>query len=88
MFCGVDLNSQHLADLLDRLERANLIVRGHDVDQDRLFGQRAGQFFDRYLAAPIHRQKGDAEALAFQASSGIEDRVMRKLKEAGATVAP
>src|SRR5262249_1032837 len=44
------------ADLLNRLYGADLVVGGHEADEDRLRRQRLRHLPRRHLAAPVHRR--------------------------------
>ena len=62
-----------LADLLDRLERADLIVGRHDADQDGLIGHRLGDLLGGHLAVLVDRQKGDLVAVALEPLARVDD---------------
>ncbi len=61
-----------LADLGDRLNHADLVVRIHDRDQDRLVVDGALQVFEIDQPIRLHRQIGHAVALLLQPLAGIE----------------
>ncbi len=61
------------ADLADRVERADLVVRGHDRDEDRAVGQRGLDRLGRDQAGRVGRQDGHIPAvLAGEPFQGVE----------------
>ena len=64
------------ADFADRLQHANLVVGGHDRDQDRLVIHGALQVVEIDPAILLHRQIGDAEAVLLQPLAGVEHRLV------------
>ena len=60
------------ADLADRLQHADLVVGGHDGDQDRLVIHGALQIVEIDAAVLLHRQIGHAEAVLLQPLAGVE----------------
>ena len=65
-----------LANLGDRLNYADLVVRKHDGDQDGLVVDGPLQVFEVDQAVRLHRQIGDAIAILFQPLAGIEHRLV------------
>ena len=63
---------QMLADLADGLEHADLVVGGHDGDQDGLVVDGPLQVFEIDEAVGLHRQVGDAVAVLLQALAGVQ----------------
>ena len=61
-----------LADFADGLQHADLVVGGHDGDQDGLVVHGALQVFEIDQAVGLHRQIGDAVAVLFQALAGVQ----------------
>ncbi len=61
-----------LADLGDGLQHADLVVGGHDRDQDGLVVHGALQVVEIDQAVFLHRQVGDAVAVLLQALAGVE----------------
>ena len=64
------------ADGLDRQQRADFVVGGHDRDKDRLVGHRFADLLGRDLAELVHGQVGDLEAVFFEALAGVERRLV------------
>ena len=76
---GVEQHAASLAqpaDVADRLERADLIIRGHHADQERPLGDRRLHLLRRDPPVAIHRQDRHAEAVAFQPPQRVEHGVM------------
>src|SRR5258708_6874612 len=65
-----------LANLGERLQHPDLVVRGHDRHQDRLVVHGALQVFEIDQAIFLHRHIGDAIAIFFQALAGVEHRLV------------
>ena len=63
-------------DLGDRLDRADLVVRGHDADDRRLGPDRRFQRREVDHAIAIHRQVGGAEALALELLDRVQHGVV------------
>ena len=61
------------ADGADRLKRADLIIGGHDADQDGPRRQGLRNLLDRYAAVSVHRQDRELKSLAAEAAQRIED---------------
>jgi len=57
---------QKFADVAYRLERADLVVRGHDRDEDRLVGQRLANLLRVDLPVLVHREVRHLVAVAFR----------------------
>ena len=64
------------ADLGDRLDDADLVVGGHDRDEDRLVGDRGAQLVEADPAVLLHRQVGDAVAVLLEPLAGVDDRLV------------
>ena len=64
------------ADLGDRLQHADLVVGGHDRDEDRLVGDRGAQLVEADAAVLLHRQVGDARALLLELLARVDDRLV------------
>ena len=62
------------ANLANGLQRANLVVGGHDRHQDGLVIHGALQVVEIDAAVLLHRQVGDAESVLLQALAGVEHR--------------
>ena len=54
--------TRNRADFLDRLDGADLVVRVHDADQDRLRRDGAAHILRIDPARPVHRQVSDRAA--------------------------
>ena len=65
-----------LADLGDGLQDADLIVRGHDRDENRLIVDGTLQVFEINKPIGLHRQIGDAVAVLLEALAGVEDSLV------------
>ena len=63
-------------DLLQRLDGADLVVRGHDGDKRGVLRELLFQLFEVDMAFLIHVQIGDAEAFLFECFAGVQHRVM------------
>ena len=61
-----------LADLGQRLDDADLVVHGHDRNQNRLVGDRRAQHVEIEQAVLSDRQIRDLEALLLEMAAGIE----------------
>ena len=61
------------ADLADRVDRADLVVRRHDGDQHRLIGECSGHRFGRYAAVLVAIDDRDVPSLASQPLHRVED---------------
>jgi hypothetical protein len=66
----------HPADVLDGLERADLVIRRHDRHEDRFVGDRSADLLGVHLPVLVHRQIRDLEALAFQPLARVDDRLV------------
>ena len=64
------------ADLGDRLQHADLVVGGHDRDEDRLVGDGGAQLVETDAAVLLHRQIGDARALLLELLARVDDRLV------------
>ena len=64
------------ADLRDRLQHADLVVGGHDRDEDRLVGDRRAQLVEADAAVLLHRQVGDARALLLELLARVDHRLV------------
>src|SRR5437879_13333890 len=65
-----------LADLGDRIDYPDLVIGGHDRDQDGLRGDGAAHVVQVDAAVLLHRQIGDLEAVLLQALAGVQHRLM------------
>src|SRR5262249_35085341 len=65
-----------LADLSDGLERADLVVRRHDADEDRFFRKSVGNLLGGDPSVFVHWKERHLKAGPFEAFAWIEDRVM------------
>ena len=63
-------------DLGDRLDRADLVVRQHDRDQDRLVGDRRVDVVGIDPTIAVDRQLDDLEAELLEVADGVADGVM------------
>ena len=61
------------ADLPDRMEDARLVVRVHDGNQNRLFGDRVRQSIEVELSEAVNPKVRDFESLALEIFARIED---------------
>ena len=68
------------ADLLDRVDGADLVVGEHDRDQDRLVGHRRSHRRRVDASVLLDRQVGDVEALFLEALAGVEHRLVLGLR--------
>ena len=78
---GVDVEQRavvahDLADLRDRLQRADLVVRGHDAHQRRPLRERGGNRARVNAPGSVDRQDGDLEPVPLQDSCRVEDRLV------------
>jgi hypothetical protein len=64
------------ADLRDRLQHADLVVGGHDRDEDRLVGDRVAQLVEADAAVLLDRQIRHARALLLELLAGVDDRLV------------
>ena len=64
------------ADLLQRLNTANLVIGVHHGDQNRFFRNGFLHILRVQDAEAVHRQKSHAESLFFQVITGLQDGVM------------
>ena len=64
------------ADLANGLQHANLVVRRHDRDENRLVVHRALQVVEIDAAVLLHRQIGHAEAMLLQPLAAVEHRLV------------
>ncbi len=65
-----------LADLGERLNDADLVVRGHDRDQHGVVVEGRGDGFGVDQAVRTDRQNGDAEALRLQVAAAFQHAFM------------
>src|SRR5206468_13109425 len=63
-----------LTDPLDRLDRADLTVGGHDRDQHRLGADRAGHRFGVDAAVGVDPQVGDGPAALLEVAARVDHR--------------
>lgn len=76
---GVEKDALFLADLanrLDVLDRADLVVAVHDAHQDRFVRDGFTQLVQIDKAVRLHGQVSHPRAVLFQPFTGIEDRLM------------
>ncbi len=62
--------------LADRLERTDLVVGGHDADQDGLWRQAPRNLLHRHTALSIDRQDSNLEPLAAKPAERVKDRLV------------
>ena len=65
--------ARDLADRLERLHRADLVVGEHDADEDRLVGDGLLHVVRVDAAVLVDAEVGDLEALFLEALAGVED---------------
>lgn len=65
-----------LADLGDRLDGADLVIRVHDRHERRVGADGVRDLLRRDEAPLVHRQVGDLEALLFEGRAGVQHRVV------------
>src|SRR5262249_52574603 len=64
------------ADLRDRLDDANLVVGGHDRDEDGLVGDRVANVVDVYQSVFLDREIGYSTALFLEPLAGVDHRLV------------
>src|SRR5262245_59946883 len=64
------------ADFFNILNDADLVVGGHDRDQNGVVGNRVFQVVQIHEPLVVDRQKRDSESILFQVLAGIEDRLV------------
>src|SRR5262245_31967887 len=76
---GVEQDGLFLAEFADRLDwlqRADLVVRRHDRNEDRLVRHRVANLIGGYLTESIDGQIRDLAAFLFEALARVEDRLV------------
>ena len=75
---GVDVElrrvpAHDLPDLGDRLDRADLVVRGHHADERRALGERIGHGERVDAAGSVHGEDGHVEVAALEDRDAVQD---------------
>src|SRR5207237_9675473 len=76
MKVGIAVFPGHPRQLAYRFDRANLVVRMHDADQDGVRSQRLPKRIWIHQPEAIDAQAGDLEAVSFQRLCGAQHRIV------------